>query len=137
MSQDEPDALELTRSSGNVFADLGLPDAELLLAKTDLAIAITAILDRRGLKQAAAAELMGIDQPKVSAITRGRLDDFSLERLMLLAARLGQDIEIRLTPNPEPRRQARLVVQSEPSDATPQALAIFPARAEAAAAANP
>ena len=133
MSQDE---LELTRSSGNVFADLGLPDADLLLAKADLAIAITASLRERGLKQAAAAELMGVDQPKVSAITRGRLDDFSLERLMLLATRLGQDIEIRLTPNPEPRRPARLAVRRATADETPQTLAIFSPRAEAAVAAN-
>lgn len=130
MSQD---ALELTRSSGNVFADLGLPDAEVLLAKTDLAIAIAAVLKERGLTQAAAARLMGVDQPKVSAIVRGRLDDFSLERLMLLAARLGQDIEIRLTPNPEPQRPASLAVRRATSEAAPQALAAFPPRAAAAA----
>ena len=63
MSED----IKVTRSSGNIFADLGLPDADHLLAKADLAIEISSIIEDRGLTQAEAAEIMGVDQPKVSA----------------------------------------------------------------------
>jgi predicted XRE-type DNA-binding protein len=71
-----------TVSSGNVFADLGLRNAEELLAKAELAQKITAIIERRRLTQAQAAEVLGVDQPKVSALKRGRLSSFSIERLM-------------------------------------------------------
>jgi len=99
-----------TESSGNVFADLGLPDAGTRLAKAELARSITAIIQERGLTQREAAQALAIDQPKVSAITRGRLGDFSLERLLLLINRLGMDIDIAVSPNPEPARPSRMVV---------------------------
>lgn len=79
----------VTPSSGNVFADLGLSDADQLLAKADLAIEITRIIEERGLTQVEAAELMGVDQPKVSALVRGRLDGFSMERLYRFLNALG------------------------------------------------
>lgn len=101
----------LTPSSGNVFADLGLPDPDLLLAKAEFAIAITGIIRERGLTQTAAANELGVHQSRVSAITRGRLDDFSLERLMAFARRLGQDIEISMSPSAEPTRQGRMVAR--------------------------
>lgn len=63
--------------SGNVFADLGLPDAEELKAKSDLAIEIVRIIEERGLKQAEAAQILGVDQPKGSALVNGKLDGFS------------------------------------------------------------
>ncbi len=72
---------EVYHGSGNVFADLGLPDAEERLAKAELAPQILNIIARRRLTQAQAAELLGIDQPKVSALTRGKLSGFSMERL--------------------------------------------------------
>lgn len=124
--------LQFTRGSGNVFADLGLPESDLLLAKTDVAITITRILRERGLKQTAAARLLGIDQPKVSAITRGRLDDFSLERLMLLANRLGQDVEISIVPNPQPELQGRLTIRTDQS----QSVSREPAEARSRATAT-
>ena len=80
--------------SGNVFADLELPDADELLAKARLASAIQDIIEERGLTQAEAAELIGIDQPKVSKIIRGRLTDFSTDRLMHFLTHLGLDVEI-------------------------------------------
>ena len=101
-----------TESSGNVFADLGLPDAGTRLAKAELARSITTIMQERRLTQREAAGLLGIDQPKVSAITRGRLGDFSLERLLTLVSRLGMDIEITVLRNPEPSRPPRMVVHS-------------------------
>jgi predicted XRE-type DNA-binding protein len=99
-----------TESSGNVFTDLGLPDAGTRLAKAELARSITTIIQERGLTQREAAQVLEIDQPKVSAITRGRLGDFSLERLLMLVNRLGMDIEIAVSPNPEPSRPPRMVV---------------------------
>lgn len=99
-----------TESSGNVFADLGLADAGTRLAKAELARSITAIIQERGLTQRQAARVLEIDQPKVSAITRGRLGDFSLERLLMLVNRLGMDIDIAVSPNPEPSRPPRMVV---------------------------
>lgn len=91
-----------TPSSGNVFADLGLSDPDLLLAKAEIAIAIAAIVRERGLTQTAVAREHGVHQSRVSAITRGRLDDVSLDRLMAFARRLGHDIEITLTVSPIP-----------------------------------
>ena len=99
-----------TESSGNVFADLGLADAGTRLAKAELARSITAIIQKRGLTQREAARVLKIDQPKVSAITRRRLGDFSLERLLILVNRLGMDLDIAVSPNPEPLRPPRMVV---------------------------
>jgi predicted XRE-type DNA-binding protein len=81
--------------SGNVFRDLGLPDAEELNTKANLAIEIARLIRKRGLTQIEAARMLGIDQPKVSAIVRGRLDKFSVERLCELLTRLGCDVDIR------------------------------------------
>jgi predicted XRE-type DNA-binding protein len=105
---DEP---RFTVGSGNVFADLGLPDPDTRLAKAELARSISAIIRERGLTQREASELLGIDQPKVSAITRGRLGDFSLERLLTLVGRLGMDIDITVSPMLEPTRSPRMVVR--------------------------
>lgn len=104
--------LELTWSSGNVFADLGLDDPDLRLAKADLAIAITRIIKERGLTQAAAAKELGVDQARVSAIVRGRLDDFSLQRLMAFARSLGQDVHISVTPSVDPERPGSLTTHT-------------------------
>lgn len=87
-----------TVSSGNVFADLELSNAEELLAKADLAIQISRLLEERKLTQAEAATLLGIDQPKVSALVRGRLEGYSIERLTRFLNALGQDVEIIVRP---------------------------------------
>ncbi len=83
-------------SSGNVFRDLELPDAEELNTKANLAIEIARLIRKRALTQIDAARILGIDQPKVSAIVRGRLDKFSVERLCELLTRLGCDVDIRV-----------------------------------------
>jgi predicted XRE-type DNA-binding protein len=85
-------------SSGNVFADLGLPDAPELQAKADLAYEITRTIDQHGLTQVEAAEILWVDQPKVSALVRGRLDGFSMERLYRFLNALGKDVEIVIRP---------------------------------------
>lgn len=99
-----------TPSSGNVFADLALPDSDDLLAKAELATKIIEEIQRRGLTQAAAAKLLAVDQPKVSALKQGRLSAFSIERLMRFLLLLGRDIEITVKQKPKSRSTAKLRV---------------------------
>src|SRR5947207_6799530 len=89
---------EVEPSSGNVFADLEVPDAGEALAKAELAGRICAIIAERKLTQAKAATLLGVDQPKVSALMRGKLDGFSADRLFRFLNALGQDVEIAVRP---------------------------------------
>jgi predicted XRE-type DNA-binding protein len=91
----------VTESSGNVFADLGMKDADTLMAKSVLAIHIKRAIKARRLTQAQAAEILGLDQPKVSAITSGRLEGFSTDRLMRFLNELGCDVKISVSrPHP-------------------------------------
>jgi len=83
-----------TRSSGNVFEDLQVPAPSEALAKSELAAIIAVALRSRRLTQTAAAQLLGIDQPKVSELLRGRLTRFSTERLLVFLLRLGRDVDI-------------------------------------------
>lgn len=92
-------------SSGNIFADLGVPNPEEALAKAELANKISVLIRERKLTQAKAARLLGVDQPKVSMLLRGRLTGFSIERLMRFLILLGQDV--RITVQASPRGQAR------------------------------
>jgi predicted XRE-type DNA-binding protein len=85
---------EITRD--NIFEDLGLPDAEELNIKAHLAIAIGRLLRRRGLTQSQAAAMLGIDQPRVSDLVRGRLEKFSMEKLCEFLRLMGCDVEIRI-----------------------------------------
>ena len=91
-------ALEQEPSSGNVFADLGLADASEHLIKAGLVVRIHRIIRQRKLTQTAAAQLMGIDQPKVSAMLAGRFRGYSVERLMRFLVALGHDVEIVVKP---------------------------------------
>jgi len=104
---------EYTTGSGNVFRDLGFPDADELLVKAELALEISRIIEHRDLTQAQAAELLGVDQPKVSALVRGRLDGFSLERLYRFLNSLGLDIQITLLDKPTFRKKAGVRVVRE------------------------
>lgn len=99
-------------SSGNVFADLGLPNAEELDTKVRLAVAINRELDACKLTQAAAAAKLSISQPKVSLLKHYKLKGFSVERLMLLLTALGSDIEIRICAPASARRAGRIVVEA-------------------------
>lgn len=102
MKNDEK--ITIIPSSGNVFADMQLPDAEDLMAKTNLALHIRRAIEVRELTQAQAADLLGIDQPKVSLIINGRLAGFSTERLMRFLNDLGCDVEISVSaPHPQDR----------------------------------
>ena len=92
----------VTGSSGNVFADLGVKEPDEALAKAELARQISGIIRSRNLSQTRAAEILGIDQPKVSALMRGRLAGFSTDRLLRMLNALGLDVEIRIQPKVKP-----------------------------------
>jgi len=100
----------ITPSSGNVFADLGFEDAGERQTKVRLVVTINEVLRRRGLSQAKAAELLGINQPKVSALSKYRLEGFSVERLMRFLTSLNQDVEIIIRNRPRARRPGRVFV---------------------------
>ena len=85
--------------SGNVFKDIGVPNAEEHLVKAQLVIKIDRILKKRGLKQVEAAELFGVRQPDVSKMLRGEFRQFSVERLLRFLVALDQDVEIVVKPH--------------------------------------
>src|SRR6266852_6338663 len=93
--------VSVEQGSGNVFADLGLPNPELALAKARLVQRIRCIIAERKLSQSRAAKLLGVDQPKVSALVRGRVEGYSIDRLFRFLNALGQRVEITVRPNPK------------------------------------
>lgn len=97
-------------SSGNVFADLGLPHPEDRLAKAELVQRIINVITARKLTQVRAAALLGIDQPKVSALLRGKFDGFSSDRLFRFLNALGQHVEIVIRPARRAGERARTKV---------------------------
>jgi predicted XRE-type DNA-binding protein len=100
----------ITRGTSNVFADLGYADAEARQTKLRLAHAINGVIARRRLTQAAAAERLGVNQPKVSALANYKLDGFSVERLMTFLTALDQDVEIVIKRKPRSRPAGRISV---------------------------
>lgn len=96
--------------SGNIFADLGLSNPEERLAKAELARQINNIIKQKKLTQVAAAKLLEIDQPKISALSTGRLSGFSLERLFRFLNILDQDITIKVTPKTRTKQKAEVRV---------------------------
>ena len=101
---------EVVRGTGNVFTDLGYPDAVERHAKLRLAYALNRVLDERRLTQEEAAKVVGVTQPKVSALRHYKLAGFSVERLMTLLTALDQDVEIVIRQKPRSRRAARISV---------------------------
>ena len=101
---------EVVRGTGNVFSDLGYPDAAERHAKLRLAYALNQVMAQRQLTQAAAAQILGLTQPKVSALRNYKLAGFSVERLMTLLTALDQDVEIVIRQKPRSRRAARISV---------------------------
>lgn len=93
------DELKMTKSSGNVFQDLGIPNAEEHLLKAEFAMLINRIIKDKGFSQENAAKILGIDQPKVSNLSRGQLSGFSIDRLIRFLILLNQDIEINVKPH--------------------------------------
>lgn len=101
----------MTEGSGNVFADLGLPNPEQELLKARLTLQIHSIIKGRGLTQAEAAKVLGIRQPQVSLLMRNRAGSFSVGRLMELLTALGQDIEIAVRPTRKEHGQMYVIAR--------------------------
>ena len=97
--------IEVEASSGNIFADLGLPNAEELLLKAQIVSEIADVMKSRKLTQSKVATLTGTAQPDLSNLMRGRFKGFSVERLMVMLTGLGRDVEITVRPAPKSRKQ--------------------------------
>jgi predicted XRE-type DNA-binding protein len=110
MRRGKSDRIKMVRGSGNVYADLGFRDADQLLVKAELVAAISAIISRRGLKQADAAEVVGLPQPKLSRLLRGDFHGFSERRLIDCLTSLGRDVQIVVKDKPKSRTAGRLSV---------------------------
>ncbi|MEP6935159.1 MAG: helix-turn-helix transcriptional regulator [Nitrospirota bacterium] len=102
--------MAVEKSSGNVYADLELSDADEMLAKSRIVAEIGRIITARNVTQAQAAECMGINQPKVSALFRGHFEGYSQERLIGLLNKLGRDVEIVIKPARRGQQTGRLSV---------------------------
>ncbi len=102
--------VDYERSSGNVFADLGLPRPEQELLKARLTLQIRRILKARQVTQTQAGELLGIKQPQVSLLVRNRSGNFSVERLMAFLTALGHDVEIRVKRTRKAHGEVSVVV---------------------------
>lgn len=102
--------IQVTESSGNVFADLGLANPDQELIKARLTLQIYQIIQKRGLTQTEAAKILGISQPHVSALARNRGSNFSVGRLIEFLTALGQDVKITVTPARKPQGQLSVTV---------------------------
>ena len=105
--------IEVEESSGNVFADLEHPDPEDAFTKAKLAARICQVINERGLTQTKAADLLGLDQPKISALVRGKLSGFSAERLFRFLNDLGLEVQITIRPVRKPDSRGSVRVLSE------------------------
>jgi predicted XRE-type DNA-binding protein len=114
------ESIRAEKSSGNVFADLGLPHPEQDLLKAKLTLQIYRLIKRRDLTQTEAGKILGIKQPHVSALMRNRSGTFSVERLMDFLTALGQDVEI--TVRPTRKERGEVSVSLPPADATDKLL---------------
>jgi len=110
MAKRRGESATITRGSTNVFEDLGYPDSAERQAKLRLAYALNQVVEHRGLTQTAAATLLGLSQPKVSALRNYKLAGFSVERLMNLLTALDQDIEIVIHRKARSRKGGRITV---------------------------
>jgi len=110
MAKRRGETATVTRGSTNVFEDLGYPDATERQAKLRLAYALNQVLGERRLSQADAAKVLGLTQPKVSALRNYKLAGFSVERLMNLLTTLDQDVEIVIRRKPRSRKAGRITV---------------------------
>lgn len=110
MSKRDAHGMVAEFGAGNVYADLGLPNADEMFIKAQLVTKIAEIIKRKGLTQTQAAELLGVPQPKLSNLLRGRFRGFSERRLMDCLTKLGRDVQIVVKATPGSRRNGRLSV---------------------------
>jgi len=106
MTRKSTKSIDYEVSSGNVYADLGFADATEMLAKARIVSQIGRIIQGRNLSQAQAGDLLGIDQPKVSALLRGQFRGYSQERLIGFLTKLGMDVEIVVRPKAKKRQSS-------------------------------
>ncbi|NGX60445.1 MAG: hypothetical protein KR126chlam3_01619 [Chlamydiae bacterium] len=90
--------IKIKKSSGNVFADLGMKNAQTLVVKAELAHQISALIKKKRLTQAKAARILDIDQAKISALINGKISGFTIDRLLRFLMALDQEIEIKVIP---------------------------------------
>jgi predicted XRE-type DNA-binding protein len=102
--------IQIEQGKGNVFADLGLNDADELLVKAELARKINVIIRSRRLSQLQAAQLLRVDQPKISALMNGKLSGYSIERLFRLLTILGQDVRIAVKTKSPRSKQGQVKI---------------------------
>lgn len=107
-----PQPINVQASSGNVFADLDLEKSEELIVKAELARRISGIITAQNMTQSEAATVLGLDQPKVSALVNGKLASFSTTRLFRFLNALGRDVEIVVKPKALSQAQTRVVASS-------------------------
>lgn len=110
ITRDKPRRID--RGSGNVFADLAIPNPDVALAKAELVQRIRELVVGRNLTQAKAALLLGLDQPKVSALLRGRVQGYSIDRLFRFLTALGQRVEITVSPKGNNKKARTIIVTS-------------------------
>lgn len=106
----EETGIEVTESCGNIFADLGLPNAEELLAKADAALRIRQLIQEMGLPEKDAAKRMGVTQRLLSQILSGDLEEFTLGQLFRCLNALDQDVQIIIKPKPAGRERGQVIV---------------------------
>jgi predicted XRE-type DNA-binding protein len=107
-----PKHIDYEVGSGNVFADIGVSQPEEANAKAELALQINRLIEQRALTQTEAAKVLGINQPKMSALMRGQLSGFSIERLIRFLGALGRDVQIVVTPSSPVAERGRLTVHA-------------------------
>lgn len=110
MARKKHKADDIAQGSANVFADLGFSNAEEKLTQLRLAYALNKVIEERGLTQSAAAQILGVNQPKISALLSYKLDGFSVERLMHFLTTLDRDVEISIKKKPRSRPAGRISV---------------------------
>jgi predicted XRE-type DNA-binding protein len=110
MSKRKLQGMDAEVGSGNVYADLGYVDADEMLIKARLVAEIAEIIKRKGLNQTQAGELLGMPQPKLSNLLRGRFRGFSERRLMDCLTKLGRDVQIVVKATPRSRKDGRLSI---------------------------
>ena len=115
MVQSKPKQAQVEWGSGNVFADLGLPGAGELQHKARLGVLIHQSIREQGLSQIEAARALGVNQPKISALMNGKMDGFSLERLLIFLSALGHDIKLTIGRRTTTRKVGRVVISTAES----------------------
>jgi predicted XRE-type DNA-binding protein len=113
MKEKKPKRIKVTPSSGNIFADMGLANPEERLLKAKLARLVNSILEQKGWTQTHTAQVLGITQPDVSDLSRGRLKNFSVERLLQFLSRLERKVTITVTNEKDKKSEEAIIIPAQ------------------------